>query len=87
MGAGTLSSLPPHGLDFTEGARDRLLTVMQQAAVKVKLGMIEREVVNGFLGMAAKSLTDEQVVTSVRYFEVELMPKLLPYIYYGKTDD
>jgi hypothetical protein len=60
---------------------------MQQAAVKVKLGMIEREVVNGFLGMAAKSLTDEQVVTSVRYFEVELMPKLLPYIYYGKTDD
>lgn len=78
--------MPPHGLDFTPGARDRFLTVVQQAGVLVKLGPVEREVVTGFLRMAAKSLTDDQVVTAVRYFERDLLPQLAPYIYYGEPD-
>ena len=82
-----LQSLPPHGLDYTPGACDRLLTVIGQAAVLVKLGLVEREVVTGFLKMAAKQLTDEQVVTAVRYFETELLPKLAPFVYYGEAND
>lgn len=79
-------SLPQHGLAYLPGARDRLLEVIEQAAVMVKLGMVEREVVGGFLKMAARSLTDEQVVTAARYFEVELMPKLAAYVYFGKAE-
>ena len=55
----------------------RFLTVVDKLLIKLKLGVMERQVARGFLTMFAKSASDEDVVNVITLFEGELMPYIL----------
>ena len=75
---------PASGLAYTPKVRDRLLEVIQQGAVAVGLDRMKREVLVGFIRIAAAQVSDEQVVNALTYFVRDVQPALVEYVIYGR---